>query len=291
MAVGLSWAHVLGDLFSAAEFMNVLGKVLAGNEPARPLNAAQSVSKAQAEESPKQVVDDTLSVKRVVAVEDKWITVNNCKLETFSFHVTPAQLINIQSELTAKNDTKIGPFESLCAVIWKIIAKIRHSHEPKIVTICQKDATNKEDGILSNSQIVSVVEVDFSIAKASHGELTAMLKNRAIDERKKIEDAMGREKGLADFVLYGANLTFVNFEEANFYGFEYQGTNPVNASCFIDGVDDNGAVLVLPVPAPKNGAKEGDCGRTVTVVLPENEVAELKSELKSEWGHCLIKAV
>ncbi|CAI9117581.1 OLC1v1018986C2 [Oldenlandia corymbosa var. corymbosa] len=269
MAVGLSWAHVLGDAFSAAEFMNNLGRILAGKEPKI---STQPKAKTQTIESPKQLIEDPLAVQQIGPVEDNWITVNNCKLETFSFHVTLDRL----TKLSDKNGTEIPPFESLSAMIWKIIAKIRYDHEPKIVTICRKDATKKEVGTLSNnSQVVSVVEVDFSIGKASHGELAAMLKNQAKDERKKIEDAMERAKGLADFVLYGANLTFVDLEEAKFYEFEYSGINPVSASCMIDGVGDNGAVFVLP--GPKTGG-----ARIVTVVLPEQEVEEFKSELK-EW--------
>ncbi|KAL3507273.1 hypothetical protein ACH5RR_032655 [Cinchona calisaya] len=283
MAVGLSWAHVLGDAFSAAEFMNVLGKLLAGNEPARPLNTARSLSRIQNPDSPRKVVvEDPLSVKRVGPVEDTWITVNNRKMETFSFHVTPTQLSHIESKIWDKYDSPIAPFESICAVIWKCMAKIRHGNEPKVVTICQKGSRNKGDGILSNSQILSIVKADFAISKANHDELAAMIKNQAIDERKKIEEAMECYQGLADFVVYGANLTFVNFQEANFYGFEYNGQKPVYVSYVIDGVGDEGAVLVLP--GTKNGAKDGRYGKIVNLILPENEIVELKSELKREWS-------
>ncbi|CDP11175.1 unnamed protein product [Coffea canephora] len=272
MAVGLSWTHVLGDAFSAAEFMNVLGRVLAGEEPQRLLNTAQSLNKNQDAGSPKSVMEDPLSVKRVGPVEDKWITVNTCNMGTFSFHVTPTELSDIQSKISGKYGPKIAPFESLCAVIWKCVAKIRHGNEPKVVTICKKDSRNKGDGRLSNSQMISVVKADFAIAKASHEELAAMIKNQAIDERKKIEEAMERDQGLADFEVYGANLTFVNYEDANFHGFEYNGTKQVGVSYWIDGVGDEGAVLVLP------GPNDGGFGRIVRVILPENEIVELRRE-------------
>lgn len=278
MAVGLSWTHVLGDAFSAAEFMNALGRIIAGNQPERQLNTAQSLNRNTDSKSQKTVMEDPLSVKRVGPVEDKWITVNNRNMETFSFHVTPIKLSNIQSKISGKHGSRIAPFESLCAVIWKCVAKIRHGNEPKVVTICKKGPRNKGDGSLSNGQIISVVKADFAIAKASHDELAAMIKNQAIDERKKIEEAMERDKGLADFEVYGANLTFVNYEDANFYGFQYSGQKPVCVSYWIDGVGDEGAVLVLP------GPNDGGFGRVVTVILPENEIVELKSELKREWS-------
>ena len=46
--------------------------------------------------------------------------------------------------------------------------------------------------------------------------------------------------------MYGANLTFVNLEEADFYGMELKGQKPVHVSYFIDGVGDEGVVLVTP---------------------------------------------
>ncbi|KAL3506476.1 hypothetical protein ACH5RR_031858 [Cinchona calisaya] len=282
MSIGLSWAHVVGDVFSADEFLNTLGKVLTGYEPYWPLNIGTSLPTSQNPQSTKKVVEDPLSIKRIGPVGDKWITVNNCKMETFSFHITPTQLSHIQSKISSKNDSKVAIFESLCAVIWKCMAKIRQENEPKVVTICQKNSRKKVDGTLSNSQLLSVVKADFSITKANHVELVEMIKNRAINELRKIEEAMEREQGLADFVVYGANLTFVDFEETNFYGFQYNGHKPVSVSYTIDGVGDQGAVLVIP--GLKNGAADDGCGRLLTVILPKKEVLELKSELKREWS-------
>lgn len=280
MAVGLSWAHVLGDAFSVAEFMNMLGKVMAGYEPPKPLNLAQSLTKTQYSQSPTKGLDDPLSVKRVDPVGDNWITVNKCKMEKFSFHVTSTQLSQIQSKMSAKIDT----FETLCAIIWLSVAKVRIGlSEPKFVTICKKGTRkNKVNGILSNSQMISIVKTDsdFSVVDANPSELAYLIKNGGgADEQKKVEEAMEREHGVADFVVYGANLTFVNLEDANFYGFESKGQKPMSFSCYIDGVGDEGCVLVLP-----GGPKDDDSGRILTITLPENEVIEVKSELKRGWS-------
>ena len=60
--------------------------------------------------------------------------------------------------------------------------------------------------------------------------------------------ALGRffERWVSNFIMDGANLTFVNLEEADFYGMELKGQKPVHVSYFIDGVGDEGVVLVTP---------------------------------------------
>lgn len=274
MAIGLSFAHVLGDAFSAAEFMNLFGKVMKGYNPPRPLNLAQSLTKTHNPQTGTKVSQDPLSVKRVDPVGDNWIAVNNCKMETFSFPVNAAKLIQIQSEM---GKTKFDTFECLCAVIWQSVAKFRTgASEPKVVTICRKDTRNdKVDGILSNSQMINVVKAEFSVVDANLSDLAGLIKNGATDETKMVEETMEKGNGVADFVIYGANLTFVNLEEENFYGLECKGQMPVRVSCFIDGVGDEGAVLVLP-----GGAKDDGSSRIVTLILPDNELKELKSELK-----------
>lgn len=284
MAIGLSFAHVLGDIFSVAEFMNMFGKVMNGGyNPSKQLNLARSLTKTHTDYT-KGSSKDPLSVKRVDPVGDKWIAVNNSKMGTFSFKVNAEELSQIQTSMMGKK-AEFDTFEVLCALIWQSIAKIRtKSSEPKMVTICKK-WNNKVDGILSNSQMITVVKPDLiSVVDSKPSELAGLIKNSIMEcnnnnERKMVEEAMDKENGVADFVIYGGNLTFLNLEEANFYGFECKGQLPVSVSCFIDGVGDEGAVLVLPAAA--GAGKNDGCSRIVTLILPENEVKELKSELKS----------
>ena len=99
--------------------------------------------------------------------------------------------------------------------------------------------------------------------------------NNSEDERMKIEDAMGKKDELPDFLIYGANLTFVDMSEASFYGMEVRGQKPVYVNCVIDNIGDEGVILVLPTPK--------DDGRIVSITLPENEAAKLRSILKQDW--------
>ncbi|KAK6122868.1 hypothetical protein DH2020_043394 [Rehmannia glutinosa] len=273
-AVGLSWAHVLGDAFSAAEYMNMLGRVVAGYGQERPINLGHNLTKPTNPNGLPKVVEEPLSIKRVDPVGDNWVNVTKSKMEPFSFNVTPTQLSHLQTKLNT------NAFEALSAIIWQCIAKIRgEEFEPRVVTICKKSEQHMTYGNLRNSQVVSVVKVDFPIAEANPSELAALVKNEASDERRKIEEAMERDSGLPDFVVYGANLTFVNLEDANFYEFEYRGQKPVSVSYRIDGVGENGAILVLPGPT---GGRKNDGGRTVMAIMPENEIIGIKSELEKE---------
>lgn len=278
-ALGLSWAHVLGDAFSAAEYINMLGRVVAGHDLGRPINLAHIDKKPITPNSlTKVVAEDPLSVKRVDPVGDNWVHVTKCKIEPFSFNVTPTQLSNLQSKLS-QNGSFVAPFEAIAAMIWQSIARIRGKEcEPNVVTICKRSEDhNKAYGALGNySQVVSVVKVDFPLVEADTSELASLVQNATFDERKKIEDAMERDHRLSDFIVYGANLTFVNLEEVEFYEFEYREEKPVRVSYRIDGVGDQGAVLVLP--GPKDGGEKGG-GRMVVAMLPENEIVGLKSEL------------
>ncbi|KAL0382799.1 UNVERIFIED_CONTAM: protein ECERIFERUM 26 [Sesamum calycinum] len=245
--MGLSWAHVLGDAFSAVEFMNMLGRAVARYGLGRPTGLAHSHTKATTPNSQQKVIDDPLSIKRVGPVGDHWVNVTKCKMEAFSFNVTPTQLSHLQSKLSP-NGTQFGAFEALSAVIWQCIARIRgEKWDSNVVTICKGSEQSKTcDGNLSNSQVVSVVKANFPILDANPSELASLVQNWALDEREKIEEAMERDGGLPDFIIYGAKLTFVNLEDARFYEFEYRGQRPVSVSYRIEGVGEEGAVLVLP---------------------------------------------
>ncbi|KAL6526669.1 hypothetical protein OROGR_015759 [Orobanche gracilis] len=277
-AVGLSWAHVLGDAFSAAEYLNSLGRVVAGFRPERPLNLGHTLTKPINSDRLPKFVEEPLSIKRVDPVGDNWVHVTKSKMEAFSFDVTPINLSRLRSRMST-NGTQFTPFEAISAVVWQCIAKIRAEElEPRAVTICIGGEQNKMThgkSNLRNSQVVSTVEADFPIVEADTSELAALVRDEAVDERRMIEEAIDRDRGLGDFIIYGANLTFVNLEEARFYDFEYRGQKPVRVSYRVDGVGEKGVVLVLP------GHRGGE-GRSVVAIMPENEICGLKSELKRE---------
>ncbi|KAF2288915.1 hypothetical protein GH714_022767 [Hevea brasiliensis] len=217
ISLGLSWAHILGDPFSAADCINMW--------------------------SPFWLVSHLLST------------------------------------IWGQSLTKEAPlFESLCALMWQCIAKVREEHEPRIVTICKKNPNYSKSGILSNSQIVSSVEAEFSIKHSDLKKLAILLADQAIDDRTLIEELVEKDNGASDYIIYGANLTFVDFEKANLYGLELSEYKPKFVDYTIEGVGDEGAVVVLPWS--EDSADYSSKGRVVTVILPENEITELKYELK-----------
>ena len=92
---------------------------------------------------------------------------------------------------------------------------------PKIVTICKSNLKNRPKGIITNkSQTISVVKTDISAIKYEPLKLGRLIMNNSEDERMKIEEAMGKKDELLDFLICGANLTFVDLSETSFYGME-----------------------------------------------------------------------
>ncbi|XP_058195914.1 protein ECERIFERUM 26-like [Rhododendron vialii] len=276
VSVGLSWAHVMGDPFSAAEFMNAWGQAMRAQKPALPLKQGRTPTKPETYPSPPAPFKDPLSVKRVGPVGDHWVSPNNCKMGTFSLNLSTKQMNHLQSKVSGQvGSNPIPVFESICALIWKAVAKIRNGPEPKVVTVCRNDSRGqREKGILGNGQVISIVKAEFSVTEAEPKELAEMVINQAEDERSLIREAMEREGGLPDFVVYGANLTFVDLEDADLYGLEFNGQKPIYVGYDMDGIGDEGAVLVIPGPK--------DATKVVTLIMPESEVFELKSELKRE---------
>jgi hypothetical protein len=105
-----------------------------------------------------------------------------------------------------------------------------------------------------------------------------LLVDQATEENSQIEEVVEKDNGVFDYIVYGANLTFVDLEETNFYGLEWNGHKPEAVHYSIQGVGDEGAVMVLPWP--KDSGTDGNIGRIVVVTLPENEVVKLRFELQ-----------
>ncbi|KAI3697074.1 hypothetical protein L6452_29810 [Arctium lappa] len=276
-SVGMSWSHVLGDIFSAVGFIRLWAQAIVGHYPAQPLTMAQLQAHDSNFKSPNPS-PDLLSIKRVAPVGDLWSTSNTSKLETFSICISASELTRLQAKICRKKvDRQISPFECICVVIWQCVAKVRHGSGPEAVTVCRSDMKNRAEGIITNkSQSISLVKTDVSVAKCDPMELGLLIMNQAVDERMKIE-AMERDGELPDFLIYGANLTFVDLSDASFYEMEVRGQKPVYVNCVIDNIGDEGVVLVLPTP------KDCSDGRIASVTLPENQVVEFKSVLKEDW--------
>ncbi|KAJ4965572.1 hypothetical protein NE237_017421 [Protea cynaroides] len=283
MSLGLRWAHVLGDAFSASRFINLLGHIMAGHAPPKLLNL-QEPAPPTSSKSNTGSQSQMLSAKQIEPVGDYWLSINNCKMGLYTFQITASRLTQLQSKISSGSDINpISPFEALSVVIWQSMARIREHKEPRIVTICRNHSNDRETRILSliNNQIFSTVEVDFSVVNAKLSELAALIVQGSVEEVNLIEETVERDQGLSDFIVYGRNLTFVDLEEAEIYGLGIKGHKPVFANYAIDGIGDQGVVIVLP--GPENGEEHGSGGRIVTISLPEDQLLQLKGELSKEF--------
>lgn len=278
--MGLSWAHVLGDPFSASDSINLWGRTLSGLLPDGPKGPRTLSVPGRLVDLPKPA-REPVSIKRVGPVGDNWVVDNNCNMEAFTFHLGPDQLAHLKSKVGGQSHGEKFPlFESLCAILWQLIAKVRAGNEPSTVTLIKNDPNKREDGVLSNSLKICAVEVDFSVANAYPGEIVRALVDRAQDESSLIEKAVEQDGGVADYVVYGANLSFVDLEEVSMYGLLLNGNQPIFASYVIEGIGDEGAVFLLP--GPPSSSNDGGRGRTVTMIFPENQLLQLKTELEKQ---------
>lgn len=131
----------------------------------------------------------------------------------------------------------------------------------------------------SNGMIWSTVEAEFAVSKGEMVELAKLIAEKRMPENGLIEEFLQGNEETSDFIVYGANLTFVDLEDANLYGLEFKGKKPVFVNYTIDGVGDEGTVLILPSPE-----REGGDGKIVTMILPEDQAERLKEVLEKDWN-------
>nr|KYP69308.1 Anthranilate N-benzoyltransferase protein 1 [Cajanus cajan] len=285
LSVGLSWAHVLGDAFSAFDFISKWSQMLAGQAPPKSLHMPNL---PEPQILPNSISGNPpISIERTNIVGEYWLATNDKDVATHSFHITSEQLHYLitatsnQYSDTTNKAKKTTYFEIISALLWKCIANIRDQNfGPKAVTICTSKPNRPENESPTNGFIVlSKIEAEFSIGKCEISELVKL-----IDENKMVENHVVEKlvEGDLDFIVYGAKLTFVDLEEANTYhGVKLNGHKPIMANCTFHGVGDQGVVLVLP--APEDNELNGGNGRIVTVSLPRDELDQLKDKL-GEWG-------
>ncbi|OIW17994.1 hypothetical protein TanjilG_31367 [Lupinus angustifolius] len=275
-SMGLSWAHVLGDPLSASDFINTWGQAMVNLQLNKPIN----VPRLPFELNESIFENDIVCVKRVDSVGDHWIPPNNRKIDTFSFQVTNSQINYLQTNIGGQSFDRTPPFESLCAVIWQCVARIKEGFEPNIVTVCKTNPHRLGNEMMSNNQIIKRVEVGKrSIVDTHVRVLASLLANQGIDERNEIEKLVDKDEGVTDFFVYGANLTFVDLEEINMYDLQLMGHKPRFVYWTLQGVGDEGVVLVMPW---KNSSiNNGNDGKFVTIILPEEQMVKLKIELKN----------
>lgn len=270
LAVGVSWAHVLGDAVSKSNYLELWGRILGTNQ--RPPKTLQQRKPDDRTTSP--ITGNPLSVKKVEPAGDFWLASANVQMSTFSFDISKSKMQNLQSKISGH----IPAFEAISALIWQSLAEIRVGKEPNLVTIIRNDTSGEKKSGLGNNQTISTAATDSSVVKLELSELAMILSNSKKDEKKAIDEMVEKESGKEDLIVYGANLTFVDMQGVELYGLQLKGQKPVYVDYNIHGVGEEGAVMVLPGP---DGA--GDGGRVLlTVVLPEDEIPKLQKVLESE---------
>ncbi|XP_028789835.1 protein ECERIFERUM 2 [Neltuma alba] len=280
LTVGLSWPHVLGDAFSALNFINLWSRIMAGHVPPRSLPAPTPFKP----ELPPSVSDKPMSMKKSVDVGEHWLVADHRKVENHSFRVTSKQLDHLATTINASAPASY--FEILSAIVWKSLCHVRGDASGlNAVTICTNGSIRKEDESPRNGLVFSKVEADFAVEKSDVSELAILIGEKKVVENDIMEKMVEEDEGKGDFVVYGANLTFVDLEGAEFYNVKLNGRKPVLANCTFHGVGDEGVVSVLPAPEGDDSAEGGGGnGRIITVALPPKELEQLKNKLEREWG-------
>ncbi|WVZ87061.1 hypothetical protein U9M48_033756 [Paspalum notatum var. saurae] len=263
LALGFSWAHLIGDIPSAATCFNKWAQILSGKNP-EPTVLTPENAPLQGHHPPASAVAAPRSVKQVGPIEDHWLVPAGRDMSCYSFHVSEAALKSLQQQ-ARHAAAAAGTFELVSALVWQTVAKLRDG--VRTVTVVKADAAGRSGRALANEMKVGYVEaVGSSPAKTDVAELEALLAEGVVDETAAVAAFPG------DVLVYGgANLTLVDMEQVDLYGLEIKGQRPVHVEYGMHGVGEEGAVLVQP-------AADGR-GRVVTAVLPRDEIATLRAAL------------
>ncbi|KAF3325758.1 protein ECERIFERUM 26-like protein [Carex littledalei] len=269
LAIGFSWSHAMGDPHSAVNCFNKWSQLLQDMKTLRgkpnPLNKLENNKISAADNAPADVVPS--SVKEAVeSLGDTWVLPSSSQMATYSFQIKDNKLKQLQS----REGLQVGDFELISALLWHTIAKVRTGKEVNTITLC-KNNLSRSNTSLANEQSISSVKIDSSPSKLDISELAMAISKDAKNETQMVEAFVQGENGYKDMVVYGANLTFVDMLDLDLYGLTLKGQKPVNVEYAIDGVGEEGSVLVMQ--GNENDAK------LVVLVLPENELHKVKEVL------------
>lgn len=283
MALGFTWAHLIGDIPSAVASFRKWAQVLGGNKaPAPTLRDPLAVPPS----APPTSVTVPPSVKATAApVGDHWVVPTTHDMVSLSFHVTEQQLQELRLSATKGHRREVvGPFELVSALMWRALAAIRGPEEEeatRTVTVVKTGAAPTSGGgagprpALTNEHRIGHVVFatgGSSPATADVAKLAALLAGAHLEEASAVAAAAFAGADDADVVVYGANLTFVDAEGLEVYELELAGRRPAHVEYAVDGVGDGGAAVVH--------RDAGGRGRTVAAVLRRGEADRLRAAIR-----------
>ncbi|KAL0727112.1 hypothetical protein Bca4012_023205 [Brassica carinata] len=255
LSIGLSWAHVLGDVVSASTFIKTMGQLMSNHGPSK------SVYPKKPEPTSHGHGDDggqVISIKKIESVGKYWLLSSKCKMGRYNFNFSLEQIDRLMAKYQSFSEVDI-----LYALIWGSILNIRSDKDTNVITICDRKTSST---CWNDDLVISVVERKDEMTEVS--ELAGLIANGRREENGVIKGMIDKDRGSSDFITYGANLTFVNLDMCD--ELEIKGEKPDFVNYTIHGVGDKGAVLMFP---------KGKFGRVVSVVMPEDELAKLKVEV------------
>jgi len=281
MALGFTWAHLIGDTPSAATCFSTWAQLLSGKKAPAPTlrdphTKPPSAAPAGATAPP--------SVKATAApVGDDWRVPTACEMVPFSFHVTEQQLKRLLLGAPAgRRHHQVGTFELVAALVWRAVAAIRGPGEEEatrtvtVVKTTDPAAAPTGDGRLglTNEHRIGHVVAPTGLlpAAADVAELAAVLAGASLDGAGAVAAAALAGADDADAVVYGANLTFVDAEGVDAYGLELGARRPAHAEYAVDGTGDGGAAVVH--------RDAGGRGRTVAAAVRRGEADRLRAVLR-----------
>ncbi|WVZ94529.1 hypothetical protein U9M48_040410 [Paspalum notatum var. saurae] len=282
MALGFTWAHVIGDIPSAAACFATWAQLASGNKAPPPTlrdplsllpppPPAAPPARATAPPAPSSVVKATSA-----PVGDHWAVPTAHDMVPFSFHVTEQQLNALQQRPGAAG---VGPFELVSALVWRALAAIRASEDGDeatrtvtVVRTTQPAVGGRRLGLTNEHRIGHAVASGSPPAAADVAALAALLAGARVEDAGAVAARAG-DAAAGDVVVYGASLTFVDaggVVEA--HPLELAGRRPAHVEYAVDGVGDGGAAVV-------HAAARGR-GRTVAGSLRQGEPGRLRAALR-----------
>ncbi|OEL38138.1 Protein ECERIFERUM 26-like [Dichanthelium oligosanthes] len=279
MAFGFTWAHLIGDMPSAAACFSTWAQLFSGKKVPPPTLRDPLTRPPSA--APGSMMLPPSVKATAAAVGDHWVVPTARDMVSFSFHVTEQQLKGLQLTAPASGRHQVGTFELVAALVWRALAAIRSTEEEEATrTVTVVKTTDPVPapgggrlGLTNEHRIGHVVATGGSSpAAADVAKLAALLAGARLDEAGAVAAAALAGPEDADVVVYGANLTFVDAEGLDVYGLELGAWRPAHVEYAVDGVGDGGSVVVH--------RDAGGRGRTVAAVVRRGEADRLRAALR-----------